>query len=115
MVGPSSNIRSRGNKNIKPRYALTEQGQTPREANSVTHQISGVAQEYRHLIKGPERKIWEISFANKLGQLDQVIREVKGTNTVMFIPKSKVPKYKKVSYGKIVCEIKPIKEEKERT
>ena len=33
----------------------------------------------------------------------------------MFIPKSKVPKDKKVTYGKIVCEIKPEKEEKERT
>ena len=33
----------------------------------------------------------------------------------MFIPKYKVPKDKKVSYGKIVCEIKPEKEEKERT
>ena len=64
-------------------------------------------QEYRHLIKGPERKIWEISFANKLGQIAQGTREVKGTNTVMFIPKSKVPKDKKITYGKIVCEMKP--------
>ena len=75
------------------------------EANSATHQISGVAQEYRHLIKVPERKIWEISFANDLGQLSQGIREVKGTNTVVFIHKSKVSKDKKVTYGKIVCEI----------
>ena len=74
-----------------------------------------MAQEYRHLIKGPERRIWEISFANELGQLAQGIREVKGTNTVMFIPKSKVPKDKKVTYGKIFCEMKPEKEEKERT
>ena len=71
------------------------------EANSVAHQISGVAQEYRNLIKGPEMKIWEISFANELGQLDQGIREVKGKNTVMFIPKSQVPKEKKVTCGKI--------------
>ena len=33
----------------------------------------------------------------------------------MSIPKSKVPKDKKVTYGKIVCEMKPEKEEKERT
>ena len=89
---------------------MTSQGQTPRGANSGTHQISGVAQEYRHLIKGPEREIWERSFANELGQLAQVIREFNVTNTVMFIPKSKVPKYQKVTYGKIVCEIKPKKE-----
>ena len=33
----------------------------------------------------------------------------------MFIPKYKVPKDKKVTYGKIVCKVKPEKEEKERT
>ena len=112
MGGPSSNLRSRRNKLVQPRYALTAQGQTPRGENSVTHQVSGVAQEYRHLIKGPERKVWERSFANKLGQLSQGIREVKGTNTVIFILKPKVPKDKKVTYDKIVCEINPEKEEK---
>ena len=66
-----------------------------------------MAQEYRNLIKGSERKIWERSFANELGQLAQGIIEVKGINTVMFTPKYKFPKYKKVTYGKIVCEIKP--------
>ena len=50
-----------------------------------------------------------------MGQLAQGIREVKGTNTVMFIQKSKFPKDKKLTYGKIVCEMKPEKEEKERT
>ena len=94
---------------------MTAKCQTPRAANSVTHQVSGVAQEYRHLIKGPERKIWERSFAKELGQLAQGIREVKGKNMVMFVPKSKVPKNKKVTYGKIVCKLKPEKEEKERT
>ena len=78
MGGPSYNLRSRGDKNIKPRYSLTAQGQTPCEANSVTHQISGVAQEYRHLIKGLIRRIWERSFTNELGHLSQGIREVKG-------------------------------------
>ena len=66
---------------------MTAQSQAPREANSVTHQISIVAQEYRHLIKGLERRVWERSIANKLVQLAQGIREVKGENTVMFIPK----------------------------
>ena len=39
----------------------------------------------------------------------------KGTDTVMLILKSEVPKYKKVTYGNIVCEVKPETEEKERT
>ena len=89
---------------------MTAQFQTPCKENSVTHQISGVTQEYRHLIKGPDRRIWERSFTNELGQLAQGIREVKGTNTVILIPKSKYPKDKKVNYGEIVCKMKPEKE-----
>ena len=45
----------------------------------------------------------------------QGIRGVKGTNAVIFILKTQVPKDKKITYGKIVCEVKPEKEEKERT
>ena len=63
------------------------------------------------MIKVPERKIWEISFANELGHLAQGIIMVKGKNTVIFIPKAQVLKDKKVTYGKIVCILKPEKEE----
>ena len=58
MKGPSSNLRSRGKKNLIPNFALISQFQKFHEANAVTHQIYGVAQEYRHLVKGPDRKIW---------------------------------------------------------
>ena len=54
--GPSSNLRSRGKKTPIPLLALAEQFQKNNEDNAVTHQIYGVAQEYRHLIKVPERK-----------------------------------------------------------
>ena len=57
--GPSYNLISRGKKNPIPKFALTAQFQKVHEANSVTHQISGVAQEYIHLVKGLDRKIWE--------------------------------------------------------
>ena len=40
---------------------------------------------------------------------------MKVTNTFIFTPKKQVPKNIKVTYGKIVCELKPEKEEKERT
>ena len=102
MEGPSYNLRSRGKKTPIPIFALTAQFQKTHEFNAVTHQISGVDQEYRHLIKDPEMNIWEISSANELGQLSQGIRGVKGKNTVIFILKAQVPKDKKVTYGKIV-------------
>ena len=50
-----------------------------------------------------------------MGQLAQGVSGIKGKNTVVFIPKYYVPKDKKVTYGKIVLEVKPEKEEKEHT
>ena len=44
------------------------------------------------MVKGPDRKIWEISFANELVQLSQGIRTAKGMNTVILISKIQVPK-----------------------
>ena len=46
------------------------------------------------MVKGPDRNIWRKSFANELGKLAQGIRTVTGTNTVIFIPKTHVPKHK---------------------
>ena len=50
-----------------------------------------------------------------MGKLAQGIRGVKGIDTVISILKYQVPKDKKLTYGKIVCEVKPEKEEKGRT
>ena len=85
--GPSSNLRSRVKKNPIPNFALTAQSQKVNEANAVTHIISGVSQEYIHLVKVPDSKILEISFANELGQLAQGVRTVEGVNTYIFISK----------------------------
>ena len=109
--GPSYNLISRGNKTPIPLFSLTAQFQKIHEANAVTTQISVVAKEYRHMIKVPDRKFWERSFATEPGQLFQGIIMVKGKNTVIFIPKAQVLKDKKVTYGKIVCILKPEKEE----
>ena len=48
---------------------------------------------------------------NELGQLAQGCKNVKGKNTFFFIPRNKVPKYKKVTYARIVCSIRPQKTE----
>ena len=86
-----------------------------RKANTVTHKISGVAHEYRHLVKGPDKRFWEQSFANELGQLDQGIITVKLTNIVIFVPETQLPKDKNVINGKIACKLKPEKGEEEQT
>ena len=66
------------------------------EAKSVTHPITGQAQEYRHLMKGDEKEIWNKFFANKLGRLAQGVgNRIDGTNTIFFEQKSAVPRGKK--------------------
>ena len=65
--GPSSDLRSRCKKNTVLNFALAATFLQVRESNEFTHQISGVVQEYRHLVKVSDRKVWERSFANELG------------------------------------------------
>jgi len=52
---------------------------------------------------------------NEFGRLAQGIRDIPGTETIFFIHKHQVPKHKKISYARIVCEIRPQKAEQERT
>eukprot|EP00957_Ditylum_brightwellii_P185384 14116410-Ditylum_brightwellii.AAC.1 len=70
-------------------------------------------EEYRQLIKGKHKDKWLISFANELGQLANGVGThiPTGTNTIQFILYSQVPANKTVTYGRIVCDICPKKEE----
>jgi hypothetical protein len=80
------------------------------QANSVTNPVTGQVQEYHHLVKGPNKAVWEKSFANELGRLAQGVascNHIKGTGKIVFIPKEKVPSGCKVTYGRIVASIAP--------
>jgi hypothetical protein len=75
--------------------------------------------KYRQLIRDPKHKeVWSKSAANEFGQLAQGVGgRVKGTDTIQFTRKEQVPlnRRKDVTYGSFSCDIKPNKEEKERT
>ena len=74
--------------------------------------------EYRDLVKRPEkREQWLRSLANELGRLAQGIRDIKGTNTIYFIPKADIPpeRRREITYGRIVVAYKPDKLEKNRS
>ena len=59
---------------------------------AILDEKTGDTLEYRDLIKRPElRECWMRSLANELGRLSQGIRDIKGTNTIYFIPKSEIP------------------------
>ena len=63
--------------------------------------------KYKELIKTADKEIWIKAVCNKLGRLAQGYKDIKGKNTFFFIPRNKVPKYKKVTYARIVYSICP--------
>ena len=61
-------------------------------AGAIIDDNTGQSLEYRDLIKWPElRDTWFKSLANEPGRLAQGIRDIKGTDTILFIPKSEIP------------------------
>ena len=82
------------------------------DVNAVLDIISINILEYSHLIKGEEKDVWERGFAKKLVRLAQGVGgRIKGTNTIKFIRREELPKGYKVTYGWIVSDFKPHKEE----
>ena len=80
---------------------------------------SGKMLNYRQLMRNPKyKKQWSVSSANEFGRLaNGVGGRIKGTNTIKFVHRHKVPKerMKDVRYGQFVCTIRPEKAEKHRT
>jgi hypothetical protein len=71
--------------------------------------------EYAALMKNPRlRPLWTRGFGNKCGRLFQGVRDIPGTDTCFFINLENIPTDRKITYGKIVCDYKPHKKEKER-
>jgi hypothetical protein len=58
--------------------------------------------------------LWTRGFGNECGHLLQGIRDIPGTDTCFFIELKNIPQDRKITYGKIVCDYKPHKQEKER-
>ena len=77
---------------------------------------TGVSLEYRHFIQGPNKDIWVKALANDFGRLSKSVkrRMPTGNSTIFFIHPSEIPSHKKVAYGRLVVDIRPLKEEKYR-
>jgi hypothetical protein len=84
-------------------------------ANAVIHSITGKEMEYSALMKDPRlQPLWTRGFGNECGRLFQGIQDIVGTDMCFFIKLTNIPKDRKITYGKIVCDYKPHKKEKER-
>jgi hypothetical protein len=84
-------------------------------ANAVIHPFTGKEMEYSALMKDPHlQPLWTRGFGNKYGCLFQGTQDIPGTDTCFFIELKNIPNDRKITYGKIVCDYKPHKKEKER-
>jgi hypothetical protein len=84
------------------------------QANAVVHPVTGKEMEYMVLMKDPRlQPLWKRGFGNECGRLFQGIRDIPGTDTCLIIKLTNIPKDRKITYGKIVCDYKPHKTEKE--
>jgi hypothetical protein len=80
-------------------------------ANAVIHPVTGKEMKYSALIKDPRlQPLWTRGFGNECGRLFQGIRDIPGTDTCSFIKMKNIPKDRKITYGKIVCDYKPHKQ-----
>jgi hypothetical protein len=86
---------------------------------AVMERDTGRLLNYQQLICNPKyKKAWNLSAANKFGWLAQGVgNRIKGTNTIKFIHKRKVPKsrLKDITYGQFVYPERPEKAEPNRT
>jgi hypothetical protein len=85
------------------------------QANTVVHPITGKEMKYMALMKDPLlQPLWKRGFGNECGRLFQGIRDIPGTDACFFIKLTNIPKDRHIIYGKIFCDYKPHKTEKER-
>jgi hypothetical protein len=81
--------------------------------NSVIHPSTGKEMQYKDLMKDPDLgPSFEIGLSKELGRICLGIRDIAGTNTAFFINLKSIPKNRKITCGKLVCDFKPNKNEK---
>jgi hypothetical protein len=80
--------------------------------NAVLHPATGKEMQYKDIMKNPLLgPRYKRGLGNELGRLCQGIRDIKGTNTCFFVELKNIPRDRKITYGKLVCDHKPNKAE----
>ena len=112
-------------KKLRPQYPTKHEGMLEdpfpliKSANSVADPSTGKQLEYKQLINHPDCKFcqtWQHSSANECGRLAQGVGgRIEGTDTIKFLWYHEMPKNRRPTYARFVCEIRPQKTEKERT
>ena len=92
----------------------------PDYSNHILYPTTGNACSYKKLstglVPGQSVAVWKKILTNEFGRLADGVgtRISNGTNTIKFINRRQVPPDKKVTHGKMVCDIRPQKAETHR-
>ena len=85
------------------------------------HHDTGSKQSIDALLRGKDAATWTTSLSNEFRRLVQGVKKnryhkdyVKGTKTIFFIPKHKVPVGAKVTYANLICDLRLLKPETHR-
>jgi hypothetical protein len=79
-------------------------------ANAVIHPVTNKQMAYMALMKDADlQPLWKRGFGSEAGRLFQGIRDIPGTDTCLFVELTSIPKDRKITYSKIVCDYKPHK------
>jgi hypothetical protein len=78
-------------------------------ANAVLNADTGKLEEYRHLLKGPDKLKWEAGCSKEIARLAQRRKDasIKGTELIHFINIRQLPKGKKPTYLRICANYRP--------
>lgn len=81
--------------------------------NAVLNEETGKMEEYRDLIKGKHKEVWQNGMSKELARLSQgrAQGDVVGTNTVVWQHPREMPKNKKPTYMRICANYRPQKKD----
>ena len=112
------------NTRMSPRYAFTSAmlkiNNDPDYCNFVLHPNIVLTCSCKKLstcmVPRQSKEIWKKSLTNEFGRLANGVgtRMPHGTNIIKFVNKSQVPRDRTVTYGNVVCDIRPRKSETHR-
>ena len=89
------------------------QKETRHKANHIFN-IDGHKESIDSRLQGSNSSIWSQSLTNELGRLAQGTNKIKGNDCLDSIRRDEFPLNKKVTYANMVCDFRPLKQEKYR-
>ncbi|GFH47516.1 hypothetical protein CTEN210_03991 [Chaetoceros tenuissimus] len=101
-------------------HLLQEQPSDPSDmffmptVHHIFNEITGKKETLDTLLAGKFHDIWNRSLSNELGRLTEGIRDIKGTQTMVFIHKDQVPVGRIATYLNPVCDYRPKKDDPHR-